>query len=77
MTFTVDAYPTQPFVGTVSQVRLQSTVVSNVVTYSATIDVPNPQLQLKPGMTANVTIEIASRPDVLRVPNTAIPRRIH
>ena len=72
VTFKVDAYPTESFVGTVSQVRLQPTVVSNVVTYSTMIDVPNPQLQLKPGMTANVTIEVASRPDVLRVPNTAL-----
>jgi HlyD family secretion protein len=72
VTFKVDAYPTESFVGTVSQVRLQPTVLSNVVTYSTMIDVPNPQLQLKPGMTANVAIEVASRPDVLRVPNAAL-----
>ena len=52
--------------------RLQPTVVQNVVTYIAVIDVPNPQLKLKPGMTANVTIEIARRENALRVPNTSL-----
>ena len=46
--------------------------VQNVVTYSTVIDVPNPELKLKPGMTANVNIEIARRDNVLRVPNAAI-----
>jgi HlyD family secretion protein len=70
--FRVDAYPTEEFVGTVSQVRLQPVVVQNVVTYGTVIDVPNPQLKLKPGMTANVTIEVAKKDDVVRVPNAAI-----
>ncbi len=70
--FRVDAYPTDEFIGTVSQVRLQPVTVQNVVTYATVIDVPNPQLKLKPGMTANVTIEVARRENVLRIPNAAL-----
>jgi HlyD family secretion protein len=70
--FRVDAYPTDEFVGAVTQVRLQPTTVQNVVTYQTVIDVPNPDLKLKPGMTATVNIEIARRAGVLRVPNTAL-----
>ena len=72
VTFHVDAYPTEHFEGTVAQVRLQPVVVQNVTTYGTVIDVPNPQLKLKPGMTANVKVEIAKRSDVLRVPNAAL-----
>ena len=72
VTFQVDAYPGQRFTGTVSQVRLQPTVVQNVTTYSVIIDAPNTALKLKPGMTANVSIEIAAREDVVRVPNAAL-----
>jgi HlyD family secretion protein len=70
--FKVDAYPNEDFIGTVTQVRLQPQTVQNVVTYSTVIDVPNPELKLKPGMTANVNIEIARRNNVLRVPNAAL-----
>jgi HlyD family secretion protein len=70
--FRVDAFPTEEFTGSVTQVRLQPTTVQNVVTYQTVIDVPNPALKLKPGMTANVSIEIARRADVIRVPNTAL-----
>jgi HlyD family secretion protein len=70
--FRVDAYPLEEFTGTVSQVRLQPIVTQNVVTYATVIDVPNQQLKLKPGMTANVTIEIARKNDVVRVPNAAL-----
>jgi HlyD family secretion protein len=70
--FRVDAFATEEFIGTVTQVRLQPTTVQNVVTYQTVIDVPNPDLKLKPGMTANVNIEIARRSNVLRVPNTAL-----
>ncbi|MBI1875479.1 MAG: efflux RND transporter periplasmic adaptor subunit [Acidobacteria bacterium] len=70
--FRVDAYPTEEFTGTVLQVRLQPVVVQNVVTYATVIDVPNPELKLKPGMTANVTIEVARRGDVVKVPNSAL-----
>ena len=72
VTFKVDAYPTDTFEGTVSQIRLQPVVVSNVTTYGTVIDVPNAQLKLKPGMTANVKVEIAKRTDVLRVPAAAL-----
>jgi HlyD family secretion protein len=71
VTFNVDAYPTERFTGAVQQVRLQPTTVQNVVTYQTVISVPNPELKLKPGMTANVNIEIARRSNVLRIPNAA------
>ncbi len=72
VTFRVDAYPAEEFTGTVAQIRLQPVVVQNVTTYGTVIDVPNQELKLKPGMTANVKIEIARRTDVLRVPNAAL-----
>mgnify|MGYP001170184003 CR=1 FL=1 len=72
VTFRVDAYPAEDFEGKVVQVRLQPIIQQNVVTYATVIDVPNPDLKLKPGMTANVNVEIARRADVLRVPNTAL-----
>jgi HlyD family secretion protein len=70
--FRVDAYPDETFAGTVKQVRLEPIVEQNVVSYVTVIDVPNPELKLKPGMTANVTIEIARADEVLRVPNAAL-----
>jgi HlyD family secretion protein len=72
VSFRVDAYPNDTFHGTVQQVRLQPATVQNVVTYSTVISVPNPDFKLKPGMTANVTIEIARRNNVLRAPNAAL-----
>jgi HlyD family secretion protein len=72
VTFRVDAYPTEMFDGTVVQIRLQPVVVQNVTTYGTVIDVPNRDLKLKPGMTANVRVEIARRSEVLRVPNAAL-----
>jgi len=72
VTFRVDAYPTETFEGTVSQIRLQPVVVQNVTTYGTVIDVPNNELKLKPGMTANVKVEISKRTDVLRLPNAAL-----
>jgi HlyD family secretion protein len=71
-TFRVDAYPTDTFVGTVSQIRLQPVVVQNVTTYGTIIDVPNNDLKLKPGMTANLKVEISSRSNIVRVPNAAL-----
>jgi HlyD family secretion protein len=71
VTFRVDAYPDLTFIGKVSLVRLDPTVEQNVVSYITTIDVPNPQLRLRPGMTAIVTIEIERASNVLRVPNGA------
>src|SRR5918997_1053930 len=72
VTFRVDAFPNDTFHGTVQQVRLQPAVVQNVVTYSTVIAVPNPELKLKPGMTANVNIEIARRANALRIPTAAL-----
>jgi HlyD family secretion protein len=71
-TFTVDAYPELPFKGKVSVVRNAPITVSNVVTYNAVIVVDNTDLKLKPGMTANVSIETESKQGVLIVPNTAL-----
>ena len=70
--FRVDAYPNETFTGTVSQVRLQPVVEQNVVSYVTVIDVPNPNLKLKPGMTAAVTIETARADEAMRVPNSAL-----
>ena len=70
--FTVDAFPTRTFSGTVVQVRNSATNYQNVVTYDTVIGVDNEDLKLKPGMTANVSIIIAERKDVLRVPNAAL-----
>lgn len=75
VTFRVDAYPTDTFRGAVKEVRLQPTTVQNVVTYSTVITVPNPEYKLKPGMTANVTIEIARKSNVLRAPAAALRYR--
>ena len=73
--FRVDAFPGEEFLGSVSQVRLNPIVSQNVVTYATVIDVPNPELKLKLGMTAVVTIEIARKTNVLRVPNGALRYR--
>ncbi|MEB3330337.1 MAG: efflux RND transporter periplasmic adaptor subunit [Candidatus Sericytochromatia bacterium] len=70
--FTVAAYPDEPFVGKVRQVRNAARTEQNVVTYDAVIDVDNPALKLRPGMTANVTFTWASRQAALRVPNAAL-----
>ncbi len=71
-TFTVDAYPTETFVGTVRQIRNAPQTVQNVVTYDAVIDVDNSALKLKPGMTANCTFVYAEDDNALRVPNAAL-----
>lgn len=71
-TFTVDAFPDQNFEGIISQIRLSTQVVQNVVTYPVLIDVDNPELQLKPGMTANVSIPVDTAKNVLKVPNAAL-----
>lgn len=72
VTFTVDAYPRDVFRGRISQVRLNPQTVQNVVTYTAVIDVDNPELKLKPGMTANVTVTVAERRNILKIPNGAL-----
>jgi HlyD family secretion protein len=70
--FTVDSYPDQEFRGRISQIRLNATVSQNVVTYPVIIEVPNPDEKLRPKMTANVTIDVATVRDVLRIPNAAL-----
>jgi HlyD family secretion protein len=70
--FTVDAYPTRTFHGTVTQVRNSPTTVNNVVTYDCVIGVTNADYKLKPGMTANVSIIIAQRESALTIPNGAL-----
>jgi HlyD family secretion protein len=70
--FTVDAFPGEIFRGKIRQVRNAPQTVQNVVTYDAVIDVDNPELKLKPGMTANVTFVYAEKDDVLKVPNAAL-----
>ncbi|MEI7704358.1 MAG: efflux RND transporter periplasmic adaptor subunit [Deltaproteobacteria bacterium] len=70
--FTVDAYPGEIFRGKVRQIRNAAQTVQNVVTYDAVIDVANPELKLKPGMTANVTFIYAEKEDVLKAPNSAL-----
>jgi len=73
--FTVDAYPTRTFHGKVVQVRNAPITVQNVVTYDTVIGVSNPDLKLKPGMTANVSIIIAQRDDAVKVGNAALRYR--
>jgi HlyD family secretion protein len=72
VTFTVDAYRTDHFKGKVSQIRLSPTTVQNVVTYTVVIDAENKELKLLPGMTANVSFEIAQYSGVVKVPNAAL-----
>jgi HlyD family secretion protein len=70
--FIVDAYPNEKFSGRIRQIRNAPQTVQNVVTYDAVIDVMNPDLKLKPGMTANSTVVYAERTDAIRVPNAAL-----
>lgn len=70
--FTVDAYPGEPFHGRVRQVRNAPINIQNVVTYDVVVEFENPEFRLKPGMTANVAIVVAKKEDVLKVPNSAL-----
>jgi HlyD family secretion protein len=70
--FTVDAYPEDEFRGKIAQIRYNAQVNQNVVTYPVIIEVANPDGRLRPKMTANVTVDVASVKDVLRVPNAAL-----
>lgn len=71
-TFTVDAYPNQIFQGTVREIRQAPIIVQNVVNYNTVIAVDNPELKLRPGMTATVAILVAQRENVLKVPKAAL-----
>jgi HlyD family secretion protein len=73
--FTVDAFPNQTFHGQVIQVRNAPITVQNVVTYDTVVGVSNPELKLKPGMTANISIVISHKDDVLKISNAALRYR--
>jgi len=75
VTFTVDAWPEKTFTGEVAQVRNAPIVTQNVVTYNVVVRVDNRELFLKPGMTANVSIEVKKFSDVLKIPNAALRYR--
>lgn len=72
VSFTVDAYPTETFSGTVKQVRQEATTTNNVVTYEVVISAPNADMKLKPGLTANVTIFTSELDGVLSIPSKAL-----
>ncbi|HEY3215106.1 MAG TPA: efflux RND transporter periplasmic adaptor subunit, partial [Candidatus Eisenbacteria bacterium] len=72
VTFTVDAFPDDDFEGRVAQVRLEPIVDQGVVTYTTVIHTDNPDLKLRPGMTANVSVRVARRDQVLKVPSAAL-----
>ena len=72
VSFNVDAFPDQDFEGKVSQVRLEPITDQNVVTYTTVIETRNDQLRLRPGMTANVVVQVESKHGVLKVPNAAL-----
>ncbi len=76
VTFTVDAFPSRSFSGQVTQVRNAPKTTQNVVSYDTIIAVDNKDLKLRPGMTANVSIIVASRDDTLRVPNSSLRVRL-
>jgi HlyD family secretion protein len=70
--FRVDAFPDTEYSGAVRQIRLNATTQQNVVTYNVVVNVANPDLALLPGMTANLRVLVETRPNVLRVPTTAL-----
>ena len=70
--FTVDAYPNEAFRGRISEIRLNPQTVQNVVTYSVIVGFENPELKLKPGMTANINVTVDQRDNVVKVPNAAL-----
>jgi HlyD family secretion protein len=72
VTFKVDAFPKELFHGVVTQMRMNATTVQNVVTYDCIIDFDNPAMKLFPGMTAYVTIPVATVTSVVKLPNTAL-----
>jgi HlyD family secretion protein len=70
--FTVDAFPDDRFAGIVKQVRYSPEVIQNVVTYTTIVDVVNPDMKLRPGMTATISIVVGEAKNALRVPNSAL-----
>ena len=75
-TFTVDAYPERTFRGKVSEIRNAPITIQNVVTYDVVIQVDNSDLRLKPGMTANVSVQIEHKGNILKIPNSALRFRL-
>ncbi len=71
-TFTVDAYPEKTFSGTIYEIRMNSTTVQNVVTYPVIVSAPNPDLELLPGMTASLSLQVDHRDDVVKIPIAAL-----
>jgi HlyD family secretion protein len=70
--FTVDSFPKQKFNAKVKRIRYQAKIIDNVVTYATVLDVKNPDLKLRPGMTTNVDIRVAEAKQALTVPNKAL-----
>lgn len=70
--FTVNAYPDDLFTGEITQIRMNSTTTSNVVTYTVVIEAPNPEMKLLPGMTASLSFQVDERRNVLKIPNAAL-----
>jgi HlyD family secretion protein len=70
--FTVDAFPNDNFTGVVKQVRYSPEVIQNVVTYTTIVDVENPEMKLRPGMTATISIVVGEAKNAIRVPNSAL-----
>lgn len=70
--FTVDAYPNDKFTGVVRQVRLEPTTTSNVVTYEVIVDAKNPDLKLKPGLTANISVMTLYKDSIMTIPSKAL-----
>jgi len=70
--FTVDAFPNETFTGKVSQVRYSPEIIQNVVTYTTIVQVDNPEMKLRPGMTATASVVIGEARNVLKVPNSAL-----
>ena len=72
VTFTVDAYRTQLFEGSIHEIRLSSTTTQNVVTYPVLVSAPNPDLKLLPGLTASISFQVDHRDNVVKIPNAAL-----
>jgi len=72
VSFTVDAFPNDVFTGDITQVRLEPTTTPNLVTYEVIVNAPNPDLKLKPGLTANITIYTSERKNVINIPLKAL-----
>jgi len=72
VTFTVDAYPDEVFTGLIEQIRFSATEVQNVVTYPVVVATENPELKLLPSMTAQITFEVDTEQEVLKIPNSAL-----